>query len=187
LTSTRVQYAPRPPPFLPPDRPFLTRLPVAPTQVTAIPPDGNGTQSPQTAPRPNGIRTSQTANKAIGLPTPEEFGINVEPYDKGCLVDKVMLLSDKAKLEDIHARHAPPAPRQGGHAASQWTCCRVGAPAGGRGGRRRRRMQLHDQLRRTRSLAHLRLSFTSRDKCETLAHTHAVQRVRGCDPRRACK
>mmetsp|Transcript_24955 Transcript_24955/g.82239 ORF Transcript_24955/g.82239 Transcript_24955/m.82239 type:complete len:132 (+) Transcript_24955:385-780(+) len=66
--------------------------------VTAV--NGNGVQSPQTA---------QAATKAIGLPTPGEFGIDVEPYDKGesDLVDKVMLLSDKAKLEllsDIDAR-----------------------------------------------------------------------------------
>lgn len=79
--------------------------------MTAV--NGNGVQSPQTA---------QAATKAIGLPTPGEFGIDVEPYDKGesDLVDKVMLLSDKAKLEllsDIDVR--APAPAGGTRRVSQ--------------------------------------------------------------------
>ena len=139
--------------------------------MTAV--NGNGVQSPQTA---------QAATKAIGLPTPGEFGIDVEPYDKGesDLVDKVMLLSDKAKLEllsDIDVR--APAPAGGTRRVSQ---TRTGLLWCRRACRRSRRVASppdatarsarRSPMARTRSSAHGLTAHAAWHRSHT-THTHA--------------
>ena len=141
--------------------------------MTAV--NGNGVQSPQTA---------QAATKAIGLPTPGEFGIDVEPYDKGesDLVDKVMLLSDKAKLEllsDIDVR--APAPAGGTRRVSQ---TRTGLLWCRRACRRSRRVASppdatarsarRSPMARTRSSAHGLTAHAAWHRSHT-THTHVFE------------